>query len=379
MTRQNFRYLGGGCKSEDFDSDVEYSCRTYDGGPGSSTRRVEIYQGDWYGIIEEDDSIQEVRNKISAQMTSCNDGNVRLLDQVNVDEGTMLNLGTFRTSGCLSSQDLEKMTYVVYQNDGNLGNADVRMKASWKWDCTPTGNDFFPMEAEYSVFDDFGNAELIFFASARYGFVNEGMHTTRYQYTFENNCDVEGRIVEFDRQLCARECDDSKDDDWSCPSSAESVCVANDVAANPPCTGSTVLPASSSTTITDNYGLIPIGPNYEFQMRLLDISIEFNNDMTKTSDLEQEVFEFCANDSRTGSGGSGTGGGSGGGGSGGGGSGGGGSGGGSGGKCYSVGPPTFPCSFGSLNTVLVTLLPRTKFLLLRCYDRTHLTSCTHPT
>lgn len=332
MQRQRFLYLGGGCKSEDFDSDVQYSCRTYDGGPGDSTRRVEIYQGDWYGIIEDNDSIQEVRNKIRAQVQStnsgCNDGSVRLLDQVNVNEGTILSPQDFRTTPCLSPDDTEKLTYVVYQNDGNLGNADVRMKASWKWDCAPTGNEFFPMEAEYSMYDNFGNAELIFFASAQYGFVEEGLHTTRFQYTFENNCEAEGRIVEFDRQLCARECDDSKDDDWSCPTSAKSVCVANDVAANPPCTGSTTLPASSSTTITDNYGLIPIGPNYEFQMRLLDISIEFNNDMTKTSSEEREVFEFCANDSRTGSGGSGTGGGSGGGGSAGGGSGGGGSGGG---------------------------------------------------
>ena len=65
MRNQDFRYLGGGCKSEDFGSEVQYSCRTYDGGPGDGTRRVDIFQGDWYGIIEDNDSVTQVRNKIT--------------------------------------------------------------------------------------------------------------------------------------------------------------------------------------------------------------------------------------------------------------------------------------------------------------------------
>ena len=209
-----------------------------------------------------------------------------------------MNPRDFRTAlTCLSAQDLDKVTYVVYQNDNNNGNADVRMKASWKWNCAPTGNEFFPMEAEYSMYDNFGNIELIQFESAKYGIVEEGPQNARFLYTFDNDCDADGRIVDFDRQLCARECDESKDDDWSCPESAEKEgCVMNEQSMSP-CTGGTFIPASGSTIIADDYGIIPVGPNYEFQMRLLDISVEFNNDMTKTSSEEREVFEFCAADS----------------------------------------------------------------------------------
>ena len=314
MESQEFFYLGGGCRSEDFGGEVQYTCRTYDDGPGDDARWVEMYFGDWYDIIEEGDTVEDVRALISEQVEStlstCNAARVRLLSQKNVDEGRiLLNPLTVTDPACLADQDPNKLTYVVYEND-DIDDAQVLMKSSWKWNCNPTGNDFFPMEAEYSVYDNFANLELIRFESTKYGTIEEGPQNVQFEYTFESMCDVPGAIVEFDRQLCARECDDSKDDDWNCPEVARKDGCVMDESSMSPCMGSTAIPADGSVTITDKYErTIPVGPTYEFQLNLFDISVEFNDDMTKTSDREQEVFEFCVPDSRSGGGTGGSGGG----------------------------------------------------------------------
>ena len=300
MLDQEFLYLGGGCKRNDFDDDVSYACKTYDDGPGEQTRQLEIYQGDWYSLIESGDTVNEVRTKITDEIkktnNNCNQANVQIFGQMNVNPGDTVSPAGFVTTPCLSSADEKMLTYVVYQNK-EVGNSEVRLKARWMWDCTSSMvNDFFPdLEAEYQVYDNFGNIELVRFSSALYGVIEEGTHTTQFKYIFDG-CEDPAQVQNIDRQLCARECDPTS---WTCPTSAKKDgCVMNGVAMAP-CSGSTTIPAGGETVILDQYGTIPMGPSYEFQMRLDDTTVLFGPGlgMTKTSTQDLEIFEFCADDS----------------------------------------------------------------------------------
>ena len=373
MENQQFRYLGGGCRSGDQigissgsggaggasgggasgggasgggasgggasnrrraqtalptsgsnSGAVQYVCNTFGGGPDVFDRYVQIYQGDWFGRINQGDTIATVQNKIGNNSGCGGAGasGVRILNQNNVRPGDILTPENFKQLPCnLTPEDAQFLTYVVYQRtttDRNQTQAQVLMKSSWKWDCSPRPDDpFFPMQAEYSVWNDFGNAELLAFQSTKFGTVEEGIAEARFNYTIDNLCNVEGEVLELDRQLCARECDDSQDDDWNCPTEGVSgspkplvECVKDSVAFET-CTATrnpVTLPADGSIKITDNYGDIPVYPNYEFQVRLLDTMVQFGtNDMIKSKAevKESSGFEFCALDTGGSSGGGG--------------------------------------------------------------------------
>ena len=286
---------------------MQYVCNTFGGGPDDFNRYVQIYQGDWFGLINQGDTIATVQGKIGSNNGCGRASDVRILNQNNVRPGDILTPDDFKQSPLCSLKpgDEEFLTYVVYQRtttDRNQTQAQVRMKSSWKWDCSPRpDNTFFPMQAEYSVWNNFANAELLAFQSTKFGTVEQGLAEARFNYTIDNLCNVEGVVTELDRQLCARTCDDSQDEDWICPTGGSPKplveCVADGIAVETCSTTSpgVTLPPNRSRKITDNYGDIPVYPNYEFQVRLLDTTVQFGtNDMMKSKAEVKEVFEFCA-------------------------------------------------------------------------------------
>jgi len=296
---------------------VQYVCNTFGGGPDDFERYVQIYQGDWFGLIEQGDTIATVQDKIGSNVGSnCIASDVRILEENNVSPGNFLVPRDFYSPTVplcnLKPEDAQFLTYVVYQrtkSDRNQSQAEVRMKSSWKWDCSPTpDNPFFPMQAEYEVWNNFGNIELISFDSTKYGTVEETLAKSRFNYTIQNLCNVRGEVLRLDRQLCARECDSSQDDDWSCPSDTfKKGCVMNGDTMEPCDAASTTLPAGGSTLITDMYDDLLVYPTYEFQIRLPITRVEFgSNDMIKNKgEVRSEAFEFCAMDTG-GSGGGGS-------------------------------------------------------------------------
>ena len=301
----------GGNTSGRNNGEVQYVCNTFGGGPDDFNRYVQIYQGDWFGLINQGDTIATVQGKIGSNNgPGCDASDVRILNQNNVRPGDILTPNDFKQSPLcnLKPGDEEFLTYVVYQRtttDRNQTQAQVRMKSSWKWDCSPSpDNPFFPMQAEYSVWNNFANAELLAFQSTEFGTVEQGLAEARFNYTIDNLCNVEGEVRKLDRQLCARTCDDSQDEDWNCPAVGVSgspkplvQCVAGGIAVET-CSTTTprvTLPPNGSRKITDNYGDIPVYPDYEFQVQLLGTKVKFGtDDMMKSKAMVKEVFEFCA-------------------------------------------------------------------------------------
>eukprot|EP00562_Extubocellulus_spinifer_P015285 CAMPEP_0178573108 /NCGR_PEP_ID=MMETSP0697-20121206/18595_1 /TAXON_ID=265572 /ORGANISM="Extubocellulus spinifer, Strain CCMP396" /LENGTH=798 /DNA_ID=CAMNT_0020207911 /DNA_START=96 /DNA_END=2492 /DNA_ORIENTATION=+ len=302
MTSQTFVYLGDGCAdSSDRGDPVGYDCDTFDGGPDDVERMVMIVQGDYFDDIIDDMTITEARDAISDANPNGDFGDTLRL-MTNAEPGDILTPQDFERF-FLRTNDNDFLTYLVFQNEDD-DEAEIRMKAVWKWNCEEIVDDPFEDEtSEYSIYDDFANLQLTRFQSDTFGDVGETSSAdVTFKYTFDNECAVPGEILVVDRELCQRRgCDGGG---WNCPDDARSDCVVDGILQD----GCTAMPDTDNpvilgpdpdgqTMIFDVYEFdFRVAPDIEYRLRLLNTEVRYNN-IPIVDEREEAVFSFCASDS----------------------------------------------------------------------------------
>ena len=281
ITEQKFQYLGGNCAQRDATSARNYECKIYDDGPTINDKvRIMVVYGDWWDAITSGAAANY--EKAVERLNDLTDNRLNTITLIDreVDMGDTYELKDLGDPlGAPSDVDTDDLTYIVFE-EGNKG--DLLMKATWEWKCSGSNS------GRYSIFEVFGNSELLGLDSKRYGYAQPGAPAAQMKLTttLENKCaGVEGMVAHLDRRFCYRDIGDSG---YTCDP-AENVpaklCVDQgqyatgaECVADETLNGLFVIKAGGDITFTDTFfDMLEIEEGREFQYRVPNATVYFKN------------------------------------------------------------------------------------------------------